>query len=104
MTPTGQPPVIMRVHLVSVMVLAITRPTAGLDVHLLLLADIRTTLLEFVLVKFRSVVPRDRDDATPTVGHVKFPDPVWLTTLVQMLGAVTGTSYLPSWIESIVFT
>lgn len=91
MTPIGQPVVIMRVHLVSVIVLAITRPTAGLEVHLVLLASIRMTLLELVVVKFVSVVPRDRDDATPTVGKVNELVPVVVSTLVHPLGAVTGT-------------
>lgn len=58
------------------------------------------TLLSLVLVKLCSVVTTDRDDAMPTVGQVNRLVPVWLSTLVQILGAVTGTLLRAvSWVE-----
>lgn len=95
MTATpGHPVVILRVKVVKVSELAMWLPMCRLEKQVVLFMEIRTTLLDLVLVKFRSVVPRARASAIPTVGQVQLLWCVVLSTRVQCLGAVTAT-FLP---------
>lgn len=92
MTATpGHPVVILRVKVVKVSDLAIWLPMLTLERHVVVLMDIRTTLLDLVLVNFPSVVPSARESSMPTVGQVQLLCCVVLSTLVQCLGAVTAT-------------
>lgn len=87
----GQCPVILRVNVVNVSDLIMWLPMSRLEKQEELLIDIRTTLLDLVLVNFRSVVPSARASAMPTVGQVHLLRWVVLSTLVQCLVAVTAT-------------
>lgn len=91
MATRGQCPVILRVNVVNVNDLAMWLPMFRLEKHVVLFIEIRTTLLDLVLVKFRSVVPSARESAIPTVGQVHLLWCVVLSTLVHCLVAVTAT-------------